>query len=407
MSQYLELLDNAKIKIQAYKSTKSCNKCLVQHVEHAYDLYSTSGKECIRLTNIIKSLNTRENLLKAGTIQRIHSALDACNDEAMKLNSALAAMVKARECLKTKQPSEAVQFEKAGSNKRKHQTSATNDGVGDQKGFQIPAATLRNGSAVSNGRKSSEPDGFRGIKWGTGLAEVIKILPDTLRLLPTEPDERDHKAFEENPVNDFNLFGIVPHMISYSFKNDRFYKAIAHFTSLPEADFLNIEQSMIDAYGKYGYEDSKRVSNGIIDVWKGNSLDICLVYRRHDGMTILMYDSTKTNPPNERAHCQKSIQSSESDKWFERGMSLEDAQRYEEAIDAFTKVIEINPHSVRAFLSRGRNYQTLGHFQRAIEDYDEAIRLHPSIFFLDLLYADRGIAYDKLGQHKRAIQDYN
>ena len=44
----------------------------------------------------------------------------------------------------------------------------------------------------------------------------------------------------------------------------------------------------------------------------------------------------------------------------------------------------------------------LGQSQRAIRDYDEAIRLNPQ---LALAYMDRGSAYGHLGQSQRAIQD--
>ena len=44
----------------------------------------------------------------------------------------------------------------------------------------------------------------------------------------------------------------------------------------------------------------------------------------------------------------------------------------------------------------------MGQFQRAIRDYDEAIRLDPQ---LALVYSNRAIAYTLLGKDKEAQQD--
>ena len=48
--------------------------------------------------------------------------------------------------------------------------------------------------------------------------------------------------------------------------------------------------------------------------------------------------------------------------------------------------------------------EDLGQHQRAIQDYDQAIRLNPRYAEA---YNNRGIAYKNLGQHQRAIQDYD
>ena len=49
-------------------------------------------------------------------------------------------------------------------------------------------------------------------------------------------------------------------------------------------------------------------------------------------------------------------------------------------------------------------FSQLGQHQRAIKDYDEAIRLQPD---LATAYNNRGIAYGNLGQQQRAIVDFN
>ena len=48
-------------------------------------------------------------------------------------------------------------------------------------------------------------------------------------------------------------------------------------------------------------------------------------------------------------------------------------------------------------------YYYLGQYERAIEDYDEAIRIDPEY---GKAYYNRGIAYEILGQQPRAERDF-
>jgi tetratricopeptide (TPR) repeat protein len=54
--------------------------------------------------------------------------------------------------------------------------------------------------------------------------------------------------------------------------------------------------------------------------------------------------------------------------------------------------------------NRGRDYLLKGDLDRAIKDYDEAIRLDPNFA---IAYINRGIAYNSKGNPYRAIADYN
>ncbi len=77
-------------------------------------------------------------------------------------------------------------------------------------------------------------------------------------------------------------------------------------------------------------------------------------------------------------------------------------------ISGCTAMIRSGQYSGRnllvAYYNRGLAYHRLGDHARAIEDFDQAIRLDPG---LAIPYNDRGAAYRKLGDPARAIKDYD
>jgi tetratricopeptide (TPR) repeat protein len=63
-----------------------------------------------------------------------------------------------------------------------------------------------------------------------------------------------------------------------------------------------------------------------------------------------------------------------------------------------------SPNKIRAHINLGVAYSTLGQYQLAITDFNEAIRLKPD---LAEAYSNRGGVYSNLGQSQLAITDFN
>ena len=55
------------------------------------------------------------------------------------------------------------------------------------------------------------------------------------------------------------------------------------------------------------------------------------------------------------------------------------------------------------YLNRGIGYRKLNQIRRAIQDYNEALRLNPNLY---QAYGNRGLAYEQLGKKQLAIRDY-
>jgi tetratricopeptide (TPR) repeat protein len=75
---------------------------------------------------------------------------------------------------------------------------------------------------------------------------------------------------------------------------------------------------------------------------------------------------------------------------------------YDRAIAEYNEAIRLDPTLAAAFDARGDAYYYKGEYDRAIADYSEAIRLDPKYA---AAYSDRGLAYAKKGSYERAIAD--
>ena len=100
----------------------------------------------------------------------------------------------------------------------------------------------------------------------------------------------------------------------------------------------------------------------------------------------------------------KTIEGFSATKWSEIGRQASDANRWNEALNAYDKAIELNPNDASAYNNRGIAYDNLDKNDLAIEDYKKAIELNPK-------YGDAfnnlGKNFSKLGDYKRAILYYD
>ena len=88
--------------------------------------------------------------------------------------------------------------------------------------------------------------------------------------------------------------------------------------------------------------------------------------------------------------------------WFEIGLQAVIAEKWNEALNAFNKVIMLNPKNAEAYFNRGNVYDELGDYRQAIIDYNKAIKLNP--IYADA-YLNRGFAYNNLGKLNKAVAD--
>jgi tetratricopeptide (TPR) repeat protein len=72
-------------------------------------------------------------------------------------------------------------------------------------------------------------------------------------------------------------------------------------------------------------------------------------------------------------------------------------------VDSCTQILQANPADFNALANRGIGLRVSGEYDRAIADFDAAVRVNPDIAGL---YLERGLAYEAKGKHLLAIRDF-
>ncbi len=92
-----------------------------------------------------------------------------------------------------------------------------------------------------------------------------------------------------------------------------------------------------------------------------------------------------------------------ADAFLNRGNAYYDKGKYDQAMADYNKVLEVNPRNADALVGRGNIYYSKIQYDQAISDYTKAIEIYPK--YTEASY-NRGLAYHAKGQYDQAISDY-
>jgi tetratricopeptide (TPR) repeat protein len=90
-------------------------------------------------------------------------------------------------------------------------------------------------------------------------------------------------------------------------------------------------------------------------------------------------------------------------EYAERGLTRLRNGEFDKAIADFDMAIRLDPNYAEAYKNRGNAYIGKGNFNQAIADYTEAIRCNPNY---TVAYHNRGNANSEIGKLNQAIADY-
>ncbi|OGQ53210.1 MAG: hypothetical protein A3J24_02300 [Deltaproteobacteria bacterium RIFCSPLOWO2_02_FULL_53_8] len=115
-------------------------------------------------------------------------------------------------------------------------------------------------------------------------------------------------------------------------------------------------------------------------------------------------DAVKNNDKAKQLEYTDTVKALSAADWYDKGWVYSDAKDYDNAIEAYSKAIELDPDYGSAYNNRGIAYRNKDQLDKAIEDYNKAIYLEPNNA---IAYNNRAIAYNKTGQYEREMEDYN
>jgi tetratricopeptide (TPR) repeat protein len=91
-------------------------------------------------------------------------------------------------------------------------------------------------------------------------------------------------------------------------------------------------------------------------------------------------------------------------EYYNQGVTLSDAGKYDEAIAEYNKSIESNPNFVSSYLNLGYVYYQKKQYDLAIKNYTKVIELSPDEY---KAYTGRGASYLMTKQYKQALSDFD
>jgi len=115
-------------------------------------------------------------------------------------------------------------------------------------------------------------------------------------------------------------------------------------------------------------------------------------------------DSARPKPEPDTRQPDAAADQNPGQAYILRGAGYARSGEYDRAINEYTQALRLNPNDALALYNRGDAYNSKGEYERAIQDFTLALTLRPDFA---LAFNGRGIAYDGNGDPDRAIQDYN
>jgi len=196
-----------------------------------------------------------------------------------------------------------------------------------------------------------------------------------------------------------------------------------------DKDFIDILQKLITAQGKKALLDESKCKSLLADYTKGEfkkesrflllaleagvqkainttkDLNACKkkqIKLLHDEYSL--DEKVATDVVNTLAFLLRGDAGLEAQAAFERGNKHYEIKNYNKAIEEYSEAIRLDPNNAKAYANRGFAYQMKSQYDKAFNDYSEAIRFDQNNAWV---YTKRGMIYNYKQWYDKAINDFN
>ena len=91
-------------------------------------------------------------------------------------------------------------------------------------------------------------------------------------------------------------------------------------------------------------------------------------------------------------------------RWWRKGIVFGKSGRFEDALEAFDRAINLDPDHMAAWVGKGSSNLSVGRCKEALNSFDKAINLDPCIA---MAWRGRGIALLRLDMNSEALEAFS
>ena len=222
-------------------------------------------------------------------------------------------------------------------------------------------------------------------------------------------DVRRKFGLSERRLRSWERQRLIPEAISYTFSDLIAFQTLIKLreNKIPAKEIFRALESLREKLGwvKHPLSELRVVSDGgrIAVHLSGQKMEAI------SGQTLFDFDASELGSIKSFPERKPKInRTRESEVWFQKGLELEETGApVEDAVDAYQKVLELNPGAAGALVNLGTIYYRLRKFPEAEKYYLAAIEADPGYplaqFNLGNLYDEQGRLPEALDFYRRAL----
>ncbi len=222
-------------------------------------------------------------------------------------------------------------------------------------------------------------------------------------------DVRRKFGLTERRLRSWERQRLIPEATSYSFSDLIAFQTLIKLreNKIPAKEIFRAMESLREKLGwvKHPLSELRVVSDGgrIAVLLSGQKMEAI------SGQTLFDFDASELGSIRSFPERKPKInRTRESEVWFQKGLELEETGApVEDAVNAYQKVLELNPGAAGALVNLGTIYYRLRKFPEAEKYYLKAIQADPEYplaqFNLGNLYDEQGRLPEAFDFYRRAL----